>query len=320
MTVNSDKANFPLVSVIVPTFNRAAYLAAALNSALGQTYPNCEIIVIDDGSTDNTKEVVQPYLSKVQYVYQDNKGNAAARNTGLTRAKGKYIAFLDSDDVWLKEKCAKQVAFLEEHPDHAFVYSGTYLIDENGQEVGNRLLQEGEEPSFENLFTKNRIISLSVVMVRKEHLDSVGWLDENLRQSPDYDLYLRLSKKYPYRCLNELLCQYRVHESNISGNLDGRLKAHLRIFSKPQIMSDLGFFYGIRRRAKAFYQVAVLYYEEGQYGKAFKRFAQCILRDPVLGFTYYDRRFRYVPWPGVYNIFKIYYLAILSLIKYLSSK
>jgi tetratricopeptide (TPR) repeat protein len=155
-------------------------------------------------------------------------------------------------------------------------------------------------------------------MVRKEHLDAVGELDEKLRQSPDYDLYLRLSKKYPYACLNELLCQYRVHESNISGNLDGRLKAHLRIFSKPEIVGDLGFFYGIRRRAKAFYQVGALYYQEGRYMKAFQNFSHCILRDPILGFTYYDRRFRHVPLAGAYSILKIYYLAVLSLVKCLS--
>ena len=310
----------PLVSVVIPTFNRASYIAQALDSVLHQTYSPLEIIVIDDGSKDNTKEMIKPYLNRIQYIYQENKGNAAARNTGIRRAKGKYIAFLDSDDCWLENKIEKQVAFLEGHSDCAFVYCGTHLIDEKGEIVGQRLLQEGEEPTFFNLLAKNRIISLSLVVVRKSSLDQVGELDEALRQSPDYDLYLRLSKKYSYSCINEPLCLYRLHPHNISGNLDGRLKAHLRIFSKKEIMGDLGFFYGLRRRTRAFYQVACALYDEGQCLQAAKRFFQTILRDPIFGIMQYDRRFRHVPHPRLYRFFKVYYLTFHALIKHFTSK
>src|SRR3989338_3266861 len=122
----------PLLSVIIPTFNRAFYILTVLESVLKQTYRNMEVLVVDDGSKDSTKEVLAPYLHKIQYIYQDNRGNAAARNAGLKQAKGKYVAFLDSDDYWAQEKCEKQVAFLEKHPDCAFVYCGAYLINADG--------------------------------------------------------------------------------------------------------------------------------------------------------------------------------------------
>ena len=310
----------PLLSVIIPTFNRAFYILTVLESVLKQTYRNMEVLVVDDGSKDSTKEVLAPYLHKIQYIYQDNRGNAAARNAGLKQAKGKYVAFLDSDDYWAQEKCEKQVAFLEKHPDCAFVYCGAYLINADGQVTGKRLLQDGEDLSFETLFIKNRIISLSFVMVRKEFLDAIGGFDETLKQSPDYDLYLRLAKRYKYACLDEPLCYYRVHAGNINGNLEGRLKAHLHIFSKPQIVGDLGFYGGIRRRAKAVYQVAVLFLDEDKYFVAFKYFVLAVLSDPYFGITYVDKKFKDIKFKWLYQIFKVYYLAVFSFAKFIGSK
>ncbi len=107
----------PKVSVIIPTYNRAHFLCEALDSALSQTFKDFEIIIVDDGSTDNTKQVLEKYGSRIYYIYQENKGRAEARNTGIRRAKGEHIAFLDDDDIWLPNKLEKQVFFLDARPD-----------------------------------------------------------------------------------------------------------------------------------------------------------------------------------------------------------
>lgn len=319
MQVNSENERSPLVSVIIPSYNRAAFICRAVESALSQTYSHLEVIVVDDGSKDNTKDALKPFLSKIKYIYQENRGNAAARNKGLENARGKYVAFLDSDDSWLNDKVARQTAFLEEHADHAFVYCGNYFIDENGQNVGTRLLQKGEEQTFDNLFIKNRILSLSLVLVRKSALDEVGWLDERLRQSPDYDLYLKLAKKYPYGCIDEPLCRYQLHSGNIRGNLEGRLKAHLMIFQNPEIMQGLSFYARLRRRADACYQVASLYFAEGNYRRAALNYFRCVLRDPYYGLTFADRKFKDIPGGNFYKILKVYYLIFYCLVKNLTA-
>ncbi|MCK4819314.1 glycosyltransferase family 2 protein, partial [bacterium] len=106
----------PNVSVIIPTCNRAEYITQAIDSVLAQTYTDYEIIVVDDGSTDNTKEVMEPYMDRIRYIYQENAGVSAARNTGIKAAKGDWVAFLDSDDEWLPGKLAVQIRAVERHP------------------------------------------------------------------------------------------------------------------------------------------------------------------------------------------------------------
>ncbi len=127
----------PKVSVIIATYNRTHFVCEAIESVLNQTFPDFEIIVIDDGSIDNTKQVLEKYASRIQYIFQENKGRAEARNTGIKNAKCEYIAFLDDDDIWLPNKLEKQVIFLDSHPDIELVYTFTEVINEQG-----RLLEE----------------------------------------------------------------------------------------------------------------------------------------------------------------------------------
>ena len=122
----------PVVSVVVPSYNRANVIAQSLDSALAQTYPRLEIIVVDDGSTDETEQAVAPYRDRVVFIRQQNQGLAGARNTGLARATGEYVAWLDSDDLWNPDKLALQIAFLRRHPDHVLVASDFSAFDEDG--------------------------------------------------------------------------------------------------------------------------------------------------------------------------------------------
>jgi len=122
----------PLVSIVVPTYNRGGVISQTLDSALAQSYPRTEIIVVDDGSTDATADAVAPYLGRVKYIRQANQGLAAARNTGHTASRGDYIAWLDSDDLWNREKLALQVAFMQQHPDHLLIASDFSAFDAAG--------------------------------------------------------------------------------------------------------------------------------------------------------------------------------------------
>ena len=127
----------PTVSVIIPTYNRRTYVQEAIDSVLAQTYPDYEIIVIDDGSTDGTDQVLHArYGDRIRYVWQENQGESAARNRGIALARGEYIALLDSDDLWLPDKLAKQIPFLDSHPGAVLALPQVWQINANGERLG----------------------------------------------------------------------------------------------------------------------------------------------------------------------------------------
>ncbi len=296
----------PLVSIIIPTFNRADYLKKAIESAQQQTYPHTEIIVVNDGSTDGTAD----YLNQCQgitFINQENMGNAAARNRGLKIAKGKYIGFLDSDDQWLPEKCEEQVQYLEDHFTHAFVYSGTHFINDQDQIVGQRVLQHNEQTTYQCLFEKNRIISFSVSLIRKSALDDVGWLDEKLLQSTDYDLWLRLAKKYQFGYISKILTLYRLHDQNISGNLEGRIKAHLRTFKKHDLMQGRSWLAKRKRIASIYFQAADQYYEKHLFRKGAYWYGRAAALFPTIGMHQWPRLYRDQSSAWIKRVFKVYY-------------
>lgn len=204
-----------LVSIIIPSWNAAAYVKEAVDSALAQTYQNIEVILIDDGSTDNTKEALAPYWSnpKFRYLYQLNKGLASARNTGIRAAKGAYIAFLDSDDMFMPEKIEKQVAVLEAQPDFAVCYSDLYHFEDGNPRKFYHHRYAAIYPSgdiFEPLLHTQFLNPLTLV-VRREVFVRHGMFDETLRRSEDWDLWLRWAHagvKFFY--LEEPLAYYRI--------------------------------------------------------------------------------------------------------------
>ena len=215
-----------LVSVIIPTYNRAAYLKLALKSVLEQTYKNIEVIIADDGSTDNTAEVVAGFNDpRIKHFYQRNTGlPAAARNLGLREASGEYIAFLDSDDMWLPKKLELQVEYLREHPEYHLVYSNARIINEKGIRKGLLLksesLKEGE--IFEELIKTNFIPQLTVLM-KREVFENIGFLNEDpsLRAVEDYEYWLRVALRYKIGFVKEPLAMYRVHSGGIAHTTNG---------------------------------------------------------------------------------------------------
>jgi len=221
MIVNKITTQKPKVSVIIATYNRAYFVSCAIDSVLSQTFKDFELIMVDDGSIDNTSEVLKKYSSSIYYIYQENKGRAEARNTGIKVARGNYIAFLDDDDIWLPEKLEKQVIFLDSHPDIGLVHTVTDVIDEGG-----RLLQKETRERFRFYkkamkigytyegMSRMCIMFLSAVMLKKECLGKVGPFDPRISAFEDWDFYLRFALKYRIGTIPETLVRFRMHEAH----------------------------------------------------------------------------------------------------------
>jgi glycosyltransferase involved in cell wall biosynthesis len=205
----------PLVSVIVPTHNRARFLPEALGGALQQTYPHVEILVVDDGSTDETPMVMSRFDAKVQYVRQENSGVSAARNRGIRLAKGEYIAFLDDDDVWLPQKLERQLSRFAEDARVGVVGCAFYLTDEQLQ-VQATIRPQTCTFSDLLLLRGNGGLFGSTIIASKAVLSEIGGFDERLSTSADWDLVTRIARRYDVAVLSsEPLLYCRQHGGNM---------------------------------------------------------------------------------------------------------
>jgi len=217
---------FPLVSIIIPVYNSSAYIADALRSALGQDYENKEIIVVDDGSTDSTPEILRSFPDQIVVLTQLNAGPGAARNRGLKHASGTYIAFLDADDFWVPGKLRLQIDYLEQNPDIGAAYSNWLLwhADGEGRFVSPSLPCLNKPTSivpkdsgwiYTSLLFECRLLT-SAVVLRRSVMEQVGRFDEDLLRGQDYDYWLRLSRISQIHKLDHELVLYRIHGDNIA--------------------------------------------------------------------------------------------------------
>mmetsp|Transcript_19811 Transcript_19811/g.9217 ORF Transcript_19811/g.9217 Transcript_19811/m.9217 type:complete len:276 (+) Transcript_19811:71-898(+) len=195
------KKNNIEVSVVIPTYNRGWIIKEAVDSVLAQTYKEFELIVVDDGSDDNTQDFLKIYGNKIKIIRQRNLGVSAARNTGIKNALGKFVAFLDSDDLWLPEKLSAQIDFFNSVPDALICQTEEIWIRKgirvNPKRKHKKLSGMIFEPSLSMC-----MVSPSAVMVKKSLLDDVKTFDENLQACEDYDLWLRISCKHPIYLLD----------------------------------------------------------------------------------------------------------------------
>jgi glycosyltransferase involved in cell wall biosynthesis len=214
-----------IVSVIMPAFNSEVYISEAIQSVIRQTYPHWELIVVDDGSTDKTREIVDGYMRedpRIRYIHQKNSGPAAARNRGIQASRGRYIAFLDSDDIWYLDKLEKQTDFLSSHPGYV-VYGGrNYIVKE-----GIGFVESGQIRLFKNfdsirenfeyiLFHPNLTIT-STVIFEKSLLDKIGIFDESPHICEDDNLFIRMAAHSNFHALNEPVDYRRKHDQSYSG-------------------------------------------------------------------------------------------------------
>ncbi|MCJ7664359.1 MAG: glycosyltransferase [Desulfobacterales bacterium] len=186
----------PKVSVIIPTHNRKAFVLEAVASVLAQTYGDYELIVVDDGSSDGTDEALKRYEAHLQYLYQENQGVSVARNCGLERARGEFIAFLDSDDLWLPKKLDMQLAFMDQHPEAQICYT-----DEIWIRSGVRVNPKKRHAKYSGWVYPHClalcIISPSSALIRRSLFEQVGGFDPGLPVCEDYDLWLRVAARFP---------------------------------------------------------------------------------------------------------------------------
>jgi len=208
-----------MVSVIIPTYNCDKYICEAIDSVLYQTYPDYEIIVIDDGSTDTTRSMIEAGYNTVRYFYLENNGVAAARNFGISMAQGELIAFLDADDKWLPTKLEKQVKYFQNDDRLGMVFTENSFFNDRGTtqvRVNKRdSLMHGD--IVRNIFL-NSYVATSTVMVRKSVFEAVGLFEEELAVAEDDNMWMRIGMKYNIELIDETLAQYRITEGSLSSN------------------------------------------------------------------------------------------------------
>jgi glycosyltransferase involved in cell wall biosynthesis len=226
-------ADSPLVSVVVASFNMARYLPATLRSALGQTYSNVEVIVVDDGSTDDTPAVMESFLKdpRVRYVPQRNGGQASAKNRGIRESRGEFVAFLDSDDLWAPDKLALQIPLFLRSGSVGVVYARYVEIDAEGNEgqVNNNVFHRGLVSGPLLVFN---FIGFSTSVVRRECFETLGVFRDDLGMGIDYDLWLRFSPRYEFDYVDRPLMYYRVWAGQMSNNCQRRYQNGMRIMGE----------------------------------------------------------------------------------------
>ncbi|PCJ89757.1 MAG: hypothetical protein COA57_00970 [Flavobacteriales bacterium] len=226
----------PLVSIIIPAYNAEKYIAETIQSVINQTYTNWELIIVNDGSTDNTEKIAQAYVEKdqrIKYIYQENAGVSVARNKGVENSQGDYVAFLDADDIWCRQNLEKKVTILN-NINIDWVYSDMLSIDKNGNqlqypEVGknykileNILLWNGEvvPGPGSNIITKKKCFDEGVIF------------DPNFSTAADQDFTIQLASKYQGKRIPEKLWYYRVIASSMSRNMEVMEKDHIGVYKK----------------------------------------------------------------------------------------
>ena len=204
----------PKVSVIIPTYNREEFIVETINSVLNQTYKDFEVIVVDDGSTDNTKQKLEPFKSKIKLIEQPNSERAVARNNGVKNSSGEYIAFLDSDDIWIKDKLEKQVKLLDSKPDVILTYGQSLRINEHGQKIkiAKRQLKGFSGEVFENLLMRNFVVS-ATPMIKKEYFEKTTGFQTKYIPYEDWEFWLRFSLLGKFYFLNQPFSYYRIHKN-----------------------------------------------------------------------------------------------------------
>ncbi|HKQ99583.1 MAG TPA: glycosyltransferase family A protein, partial [Pyrinomonadaceae bacterium] len=237
----------PVVSVVMPAYNVAPYIRETLDSVFAQTFKEFEVIIVNDGSPDTAEleRELQPYLNRVRYIKQENRGAGAARNEGVRAARGEFVAFLDADDLWLPDYLSEQLKFLSEREcdlvcADALHFGDSPLAGRTYMEAFMEKAPPAGEVTFLGLVSAEQSLITSGVLARREPVLEVGLFDESLRNSQDFDLWLRLARhgaRLAYQ--RRVLVHYRFHENSLSGDEVNRNTRQLRVYDKIENSFDL---------------------------------------------------------------------------------
>jgi glycosyltransferase involved in cell wall biosynthesis len=285
----------PLVSIVTPVYNGERYLLETIRSALAQTYQNFELLIVNDGSIDKSAAIIKPFLkdSRVIYIEQKNAGVAAARNTAIKHAKGKYIGFLDQDDLWLDNKLEVQIAALEQDEGVALVHSRQNCIDTHGNKLDYDWISGASGFCFESMFKKNGVAVLTA-LIRKTIIDEIGLFNEELSGTDDYEMWLRVTLKYPIKYIDQTLALYRFHDSNVSKNIFRMTILDLEtlntiIYEHPEAIDIAGKQTVRARLYELHHHLGVWYaFHDQDFDQARKHFWFAILNNPFAWKDYYS--------------------------------
>jgi glycosyltransferase involved in cell wall biosynthesis len=236
------------VSVVIPAYNAAWCVGRAIDSALAQQYSDREVIVVDDGSTDATADVLARYRDAIRVVGKRNEGLSSARNTGIRAAVGEFVAFLDADDHWLPAKLMRQVALLDSHPEIGFCSTAASLVSPDGTRLGEWPCPQPVDNMLREIFARNAAVagSGSAVVARRELFKRSGMFDESLKSLEDIDMWMRLAAITRYACVPELLTVILRNPASMSRNLDVMRESAIRVLHKNRSLlaaSDRGAFW-----------------------------------------------------------------------------
>lgn len=275
----------PLFSVVITCYNYGQYLESSMQSVLEQTCSDFEVIVVDDGSIDNTPEVMERYLTntKIKYIRQANAGQPKAKNRGIIESNGKFIAFLDADDIWMPTKLEKQIALFDD-PHTGVVYSRRKWINPDAVEIsGNeRKLHRGNV--LDKIFIDN-FICFSSSVIRRAALDEAGFFDENLPMGIDYDLWIRLAAICRFDYVDEPLVKYRTGHANLSKNTMKRYECAQKIMRKalndPRIRNKFSWYVPRLAWADTWSNMASYHARTGNMHVAFHYYGKAAMQLPV---------------------------------------
>ncbi len=293
----------PLVSVVIATYNRAAFLGETLESVCGQSFKDFEIILVDDGSTDDTPKLAQFYGHAIRYVRQDNRGAAAARNLGVKQARAPWIAVQDSDDLSTPDHLWTLYEYARSHPDCGMVFAnGCYLEGpEHRRETiipaakSRKLAARGV--LLRDLFERS-IARLQAALISKAAFETVGGMNESFAICHDLDLFLRLTMNFPVGYVDRVVFRYRKHQGNISRNEETRLLENIRVIETflqdfPQARAILGPGRVARRIGYRYYRLAKGRWKRKQFIAARQAIGAAVSSCPFsLKYRYYDFRWR----------------------------
>jgi glycosyltransferase involved in cell wall biosynthesis len=274
----------PKVSVIIPAHNAARFVTETIESVLHQTYRDLEVIVVDDGSTDETVQVLRAFKDRIVLRSQPNGGVARARNAGARIATGEWLAFLDADDLWLPEKLERQLELAD--AGTAWIYSDRFNFGSlgDGPEIQSEITTMHEGDVFTALLAEGNFISSSTVIVRKEIFDRVGGYCENLRGTEDWDLWIRVSERNSIRFCPRPLLRYRIHSAGISHNYDHMWRERRMVVARALALPrGKTFGWSMRRRiwSETWITNGVEAVRSGRVVAAFREFGRAVVAWPI---------------------------------------
>jgi len=266
------------ISVVLPVYNAASFIEPTLQGVFNQSFRDFEVIVVDDGSTDGTKKILEKYSDRIRYVYKANGGQSSSRNAGINVAGGEYVALLDHDDIWMENKLELQIQEINRSKTTGLVTCGSTLFDASGDlntEIP-RINHLSRTQLLERLILGNFMGSCSKVLIRTECFRTLGIFDESLHMAEDWDMWFRIAKAYDIRSIELPLVRYRIHERNLSSK-SGALNLENELVFLDRIFSGSGFRRKRFLRHQAFanrYLTAAWAFRQGN---EVRRSRQCLL-------------------------------------------